>query len=144
MTSKYRFLLLSVLVLFALGYYFADYLPPRTAHKVAARISGLNIPSDSKVLYYDEKWDGLNDGYCRVALKLTPQSYHLLRDQVAMEDYKRLTPDVLAAYRAVPIAGAVAPHSSIYKLDTQVEYGDYSTVILDDEQHVLVTCLDYY
>ncbi|GAB2551778.1 hypothetical protein [Spirosoma aerophilum] len=142
MTNKYRILLLSLPVLVALGCYFADYLPPRTPLKVAARISGFTIPPDSEILYYDEKWDGLNDGYCRVALKLTPQSYQSLRDQVPAKTYKRLTSDVLAAYHAVPVA--VEPDKSIYKLGTEVEYGDYSTVILDDEQHVLVTCLDFY
>lgn len=142
MINKYRFLLLSTLLVVAFGFYFADYLPPRTPQKVAARISGFSIPSDSEVLYYDEKWDGFNDGYCRVALKLTPQSYQRLRNQIPTKDYKPLTTDVLSAYQAVPIA--VEPDKSIYKLGTNVEYGDYSTVILDDEKHMLVTCLDYY
>lgn len=49
-----------------------DYLPPRTAHKVARTISGLAMPSDAEVVVFKDEWTSLaGDGFTFIELGLT-------------------------------------------------------------------------
>jgi hypothetical protein len=92
-----RYITLTIALIIAAAYIFiGDYLPPRTATKAARILTGLSVPSNSKVLSHTELWGNLNgDGLTFVHLQLTEDQMRKLVADAPLRDYATLEPGAL-------------------------------------------------
>lgn len=91
MTNKNIFMLtiIAVGIIVSLGFIlFWDYIPPRTAHKVARIHSDLDIKSDFKVNYFSEKYSFTGDGLIEIKFELTEKQKYILLDNLDMSEFK--------------------------------------------------------
>ena len=140
MKEKYGLFLKLALAVGVSYAWFYDYLPPRTPRKVASTISGLRIPPNVEVLYFDEHWS-LTDGYAKIALKISPESSKLVKSQTERMGYQAVKPGMVKI--SDPRHFTISDTHSTFKYEQKENYGDFSMVVWDDQNSILLVCVNH-
>ncbi|WP_144607604.1 hypothetical protein [Algoriphagus algorifonticola] len=90
--KKYNIIFFGILiVVLAMYIFFYDSLPPRTPKKVARLISGLDVPSDSRVVKYEEQWNDFNgNGYSLIILSLEKEPFNKIYNRAKSLNFQEL------------------------------------------------------
>lgn len=89
--DKHKILLIAIsLIVLLLGYFFRDYLPPRTPLKIARLQSGLDIPNSVQILEYKEEYSFTGEGFIYVELKFNKEEFDKAFINSHKNEYKKL------------------------------------------------------
>lgn len=129
---------LSIATLVAIAYFiFWDHLPPRSPHKIARIVSGLDLVSQDKVVTYEEDWNQFNgDGHAKIIMELSHERMKKLVPECKSKGYELLSPDLLP--NGIDKVFFIGSKSGFFKLSDKESGGSFDLVVLDTENARLI------